>query len=84
MTKFVNQKRKCGSTTEGFGPDAFVWYDYEILCPCGQWSKEYGDISRQVGDDPDVQEWLCPKCCLESLAEEARQLGQVDGHPVSV
>lgn len=63
MTTFTNPKRVCGRTTEGHGEYATVWRDYEILCPdCERWRKDYGEFSRQVGDDPDVQEWICGEC----------------------
>jgi len=73
-TKFINEKRKCGSTTEGFGPDQFTWYDYEVKCPCGCWTKSYGDVSQQVDNDPNVHQWLCPKCVAESEAEYAKEV----------
>lgn len=66
MIKFINDKRKSGrSTTEGFGADAYVSYEYEIKCSCGKWTDQYGDVSQQVGDDPNVHVWICPTCVSE-------------------
>ncbi len=66
-TIFTNERRQAGGTTEDFG--ATFWPNFEVLCPCGQWTSNYGDASRQIGDNPDEQEWLCPACVAESDAE---------------
>lgn len=68
MVTFVNEKRVCGKTVEGFGPDAHQWVHHEVKCPCGVWTREYGEVSEQVGDNPDHQAFLCPKCAAVVLA----------------
>lgn len=67
--RFVNEKREIGSTVEGLGDAQIIWRDYEVLCPCGCWTPIYGEVSAQVGDDPNMQEWLCPTCIAEAEAE---------------
>lgn len=73
MTKFINERRVCGCTIEGHGEYQTRWNDYEIKCVCGRWTRSYGDVSQQVGDDPNVQMWLCQTCIAESDAEWAKQ-----------
>ena len=72
-TTFTNERRQVSVVTEGFGEYATRWPSFEILCPCGNWTSNYGDASRQVGDNPDEQEWLCPACVAESDAEWEKQ-----------
>lgn len=68
MTKFVNEKRICGKTVEGFGEYATTWADYETKCgECGRWVRKLGDVSTQVGDNPDCQAMLCEACAEESI-----------------
>lgn len=70
MTQFANEKRKCGRTTEGHGERAVIWWDYEVKCgECETWTRHYGDVSVQVGDNPDTQAWLCPACAMAAMAE---------------
>ncbi len=72
-TIFTNEKRPAGGTTEGHGEHRTFWPNFEVLCPCGTWTSDYGNASRQVGEDTNVQEWLCPGCTAESDAEWERQ-----------
>lgn len=65
-TVFVNEKRPCGCTTEGFGECAVKWYDYEVKCvDCKNWTREYGDVSLNMNEDGSEQGWLCPKCAAD-------------------
>ncbi len=68
--KFVNEKRRVGATVEGFGEHRVEWPDYEIKCPCGKWTQDYGDVSQQVANDPDEHQWLCPRCVRRSEEHE--------------
>lgn len=69
MTRIVNEKRVCGRTVEGFGPDSPFWNDHEYKCVCGRWTKTLSDYSTQVGDDADDQAMLC-EACGEKVRQE--------------
>ena len=63
MVTFVNEKRVCGCTIEGFGDEAVRWNDYEIKCvECGAWTASYGEVSVSMNKDGTEQGWLCPSC----------------------
>lgn len=68
-TRFVNDRRPCGRTVEGFGEYRTTWVDYELKCSCGKWFKGGSDVSEQVGDDENAHAWLCPACAAAVLAE---------------
>jgi hypothetical protein len=67
MTKFVNARRQLSVDLEGFGEYQTRHVNYEYKCSCGTWFVGIGDVSEQVGDDPDIHSWLCPKCVAEAV-----------------
>jgi hypothetical protein len=74
MTTFTNEKRLVRTTYEGFGEYRTAWPEYEVKCPCGRWTEDYGDVSEVVTTDPDVQTWLCPRCVRQLEEAEAEQM----------
>jgi hypothetical protein len=69
MTNFIQDKRVIGCDIEGHGEYQTRWNRYEVKCPCGKWTRNYGDVSEQVGDNPNDQAWLCEKCAAEAVAD---------------
>lgn len=73
MTRFVNEKRVARVEYEGFGEHRTAWPTYEVRCgDCNKWTRDYGEVSVQVGDNPDEHAWVCPACAaaLETYPAE--------------
>ncbi len=56
----MKQKRQIVGQTQEY-PNAYIWYDYAVLCPeCDQWTEDYGEVTTKDSDGDE--HYLCTPC----------------------